>query len=415
MLLAACTVPSPTAAPYAFSIALIGDSPYGASPTETQEFKATPAFIAAINKDKDVSLVLHAGDIHSGRQHCTQAYNASVFALWREFKSPLIYTPGDNEWMDCHKKKEGGGTYNKSTGAIDYLTDAATGAWVNYAGGDPPSNLQLVRSIFFTTPGQTLGRPITVHTQAKEFDTAFPADSSFIENMWYVQSGVLFAAINIPGSSNNGTDPWYGAPSMGPVQQQEVLNRTGATLRWLDTAFKAATKNAYIAMVLLVQADMWDLDGKSMQDAHLTGFKQYIDKIASLSKAFGKPVLLINGDSHFYRTDNPLSNGVLCRIEVPSITGTKSKATERCETSVSSGVLKGISDIADPYRIVQVKGNPTYSPSYDVANFRRIGVHGNATPGGTDQEYIKLTIDPAANAPSGETAFGPFRWVRIQP
>jgi hypothetical protein len=31
---------------------------------------------------------------------------------------PLVYTPGDNEWADCHKKKEGGGEYSSSTGDI---------------------------------------------------------------------------------------------------------------------------------------------------------------------------------------------------------------------------------------------------------------------------------------------------------
>jgi hypothetical protein len=70
---------------------------------------------------------------------------------------------------------------------------------------------------------------------------------------------------------------------------------------------------------------------------------------------------------------------------------------------------------ADPYSIVQVKTNPTYVPSYNVTNFHRIVVHGNATPSGTDTEYVKLVIDPNANAPASENAFGPFSWTRVQP
>ena len=53
------------------TVAVYGDAPYGTSPTDTAELQATPAFIASINADPDVSLVMHAGDIHSGKQYCT--------------------------------------------------------------------------------------------------------------------------------------------------------------------------------------------------------------------------------------------------------------------------------------------------------------------------------------------------------
>jgi hypothetical protein len=116
-------------------LAVIGDSPYGASNTDTAEFLKYPSYIAAINSDKDVSMVLHTGDIHSGKQNCTQEYNQSIFNYFNSFATPLIFTPGDNEWIDCQKVKEGGGTAN------------------SFAGGDPLLNLDLVRSIFFSQPG----------------------------------------------------------------------------------------------------------------------------------------------------------------------------------------------------------------------------------------------------------------------
>ncbi len=68
--------------------------------------RGDPAFISTINADPLVRLVLHVGDIHSGSQFCTLAYNRTVFNLWGDFKDPLIYTPGDNEWADCHKSGE---------------------------------------------------------------------------------------------------------------------------------------------------------------------------------------------------------------------------------------------------------------------------------------------------------------------
>ena len=173
------------------TLAVIGDSPYGnGGPTDTAQFLASPAFIKAINDDPDASVVLHVGDIHSGKEYCTQAYDLAVYKLWTAFRAPLVYTPGDNEWTDCHKAKEGGGTYNSATGKIDYVV-AANGALTDYAGGDPVANLQLVRSIFFAAPGMALGAGMSVHSQAQAVDVAHPSDGNYVENVWFERAQVL--------------------------------------------------------------------------------------------------------------------------------------------------------------------------------------------------------------------------------
>jgi hypothetical protein len=372
------------------SIAVIGDMPYGTSPTDTAQFLGNPAFISAINSDADVSLVMHVGDIHSGKEYCTQAYDQSIFDQWKAFKSPVLYTPGDNEWADCHKAKEGGGVFNATTGQIDYKTDASANL-INYAGGDPVANLDLVRSIFFATPGKTSVGALDVHSQAKEYDAAHPSDSQYVENVWLEKSKVLFVTANVPGGSNNSTDPWYGAPSMSPVQALEVANRSAANLRWLDTAFKRASDNGDIAVVIQVQADMWDQDGASA--AHIAGYKQFINKIAAKSKAFGKPVLLFNGDSHTYRSDNPLVTAAPCVVEPSS--------------GAAAVACSGVASVSATYGSADAYQNQP--GGYNVPNFHRVTVHGSTTP----QEYLKLTIDPAANAANGADAFGPFSWKRV--
>src|SRR5690348_3118784 len=139
-----------------FTYAVYGDAPYGVNPTDTSETDATPAFVQAVNADPDVSTVVHVGDIHSGKQYCTEAYDRRIADLWSHFADPMVYTPGDNEWTDCHKPAEGGGTYNRTTGQIDLVKDAQ-GNPLDYAGGKPVRNLDLVRSIFFPQPGATLG------------------------------------------------------------------------------------------------------------------------------------------------------------------------------------------------------------------------------------------------------------------
>lgn len=365
------------------TLAVIGDVPYGATATDTSQTTALPAFLKALDSDTDVSLVLHVGDIHSGSQYCTQAYDLTVATDWKALKNPLVYTPGDNEWTDCHKAKEGGGTYNATTGQIDYKVDTS-GSLLSYAGGDPLANLDLVRSIFFAKPGKTLGGAMDVHSQALEYDTSYPTDGSYVENVWFEKAGVLFVTVNMPGGSNNDTDPWYGAPAMSPAQSQEVANRSAANKRWLDVAFNRAVADNSTAVVIQLQADMWDVDGKSA--SHIAQYKQFIDLIATRAKAFGKPVLLLNGDSHVYRSDNPLVQGAACLVEPAS-----GKTAVACSDDAYANQPNG----------------------YNVPNFHRVVVHGSTTP----LEWLKLTIDPNydTKAAAGATNFGPFSWQRMQP
>ncbi len=269
------------------------------------------------------------------------------------FQDPLVYTPGDNEWSDCHKPGEGGNVF------VD-------GQPVDYANGDPIANLALVRSIFFADPGRSLGgRDKRVLSQAEAYDPAHPTDANYVENVMWEQSRVLFVTINLPGGSNNDNDVWYGGATQTQAQRDEVAERTGADLRWLDEAFAIAQADRKIKGVVIgAQADMWDPEKGA---AHQAAYEPFVSSIASHTTELGKPVLMFNGDSHVYQSGNPLS---------PS--------------------------------------DPNYSihPGYNVPNFRRVVVHGSTLP----LEWLKLTIDPRASQPASDTTFGPFTWERmIQP
>ncbi|MFD8141451.1 hypothetical protein [Streptomyces sp. NPDC059708] len=357
-----------------FTLAVYGDAPYGTSPTDTSELQATPAFIADVNADPDVSTVIHVGDIHSGKQYCTAAYDQSIAALWKTFADPLVYTPGDNEWTDCHKPAEGGGKYNTATGQIDPVLDPATGRPVDYASGNPAANLELVRRTFFPAPGRTLGSgTLRVLSQAQLPNRAHPEDARYVENVLWVKNGTLFVTINVPGGSNNDADPWYGAPTASREQLDEAAHRTAADLRWLDTAFALARTGGISSVVVGTQADMWDVDGKTAE--HVTNYEPIVAGLASHTKAFGKPVLLLVGDSHVYRSDDPLRQDAPC-------TGDAGVCSYNAWNS---------------------------HPGYDVPNFHRIVVHGSTVP----LEWLKLTVTPGAHHPTTDTSFGPFTWARI--
>jgi hypothetical protein len=218
--------------------------------------------------------------------------------------------------------------------------------------------------MFFPTPGVTLGgRKKQVLSQAQSFDAAYPSDANYVENVMWERSKVLFVTLNIPGGSNNDADRWYGA-ALTAAQTQEMTERTGADLRWLAAAFAQAEADDVAAVVIAEQADMWDLDGKPV--SHIAGYDPFVQSIASHTTDFEKPVLLFNGDSHVYRSDNPLSS-------------------------------------SDPLNSLH--------PGYDVSNFHRVVVHGSTFP----LEWLRLTIDPRANNAAGPNAFGPFSWERVQP
>lgn len=262
--------------------------------------------------------------------------------------------------------------YNPATGQVDYVTDAS-GAPADYAGGNPVDNLALVRSTFFPQPGRTLGSgSLRVLSQAQVDNRAHPTDGQYVENVLWMRDGILFVAVDVPGGSNNGTDPWYGAPTASPQQVTEVANRTGAALRWLQRSFATAREARARGMVVMTQADLWDLDGKAA--SHVAGYEPVVGALADGATAFGRPVLLLNGDSHVYRSDDPFRAGASC-------TG-------------DDGVCAY--DAHDSH------------PGYDVANIHRVVVHGSTVP----LEYLRLTVSPRT-APASATSFGPFSWERV--
>jgi Calcineurin-like phosphoesterase len=348
------------------TLAVFGDAPYGANNADMAAFDATPEFINAVNHDPKVDLVAHVGDIHSGSQKCTVAYDQSIADMWAAFKDPLVYTPGDNEWTDCQKTKEVPGS--------DF-------------GGDPLANLAAVRSIFFPRAGYTLGgRPKQVLSQAQ---LGTGTDANYLENVMWEQSKTLFVTLNLPGGSNNDADNWFGL-ARTQAQSDEIAQRTQADLDWLDQAFTQAGADGVGSIVILEQADMWDLDGKT--PAHIANYKPFVDSIASHTVAFGKPVLLFNGDSHMYRSDNPLVAGAPCVIE----TGAADTSTKPCPD--------------DAYANQAANGG-----TYNVPNFHRIVVHGGTTFPAQPLEYVRLTDDPRADHTTSDASFGPFSWERTQP
>lgn len=257
----------------AFTLAVIGDTPYG--PAKLAEL---PSLVELINSDPKVDLVAHLGDIKSGKNGpCSNEYFSSVKDVFDGLKDPFVYTPGDNEWTDCHVAKKNNGLYT------------------------PTERLQFIRSLFFPVAGETLGgRTKQVLTQADD-----PANADYVENVMWMQSQVVFVTLNVTGS-NDDLVPW-GLPLPGdaanyPSQAAERAARTRANAVWLDKAFALAAEQDAQGVVVMMQADMWDTTEPS-----LTGFDAYVGQLGNRAISFARPVLLLEGDSHIYRVDHPFS------------------------------------------------------------------------------------------------------------
>ena len=275
-----------------FEFALIGDTPYGVEPG--QHYLAFDKLVKDINKHRKIKWVLHAGDIKGGSSLCSDEMFYDRLSRYNQFNKPVILTPGDNEWTDCHRPKAG-----------EY---------------QPLERLEKLREVFFPVAGQTIGgRNMTIKTQAH-----LAGFEEFPENVMWTKQRVTFATFHIVGSQNGLKDF---DPNSAAVRSQadddEVVRRTQAALGWMDKVFSKAKAIDSPGMFLMIHAN----PGLERTEADRTGFVEFLSALENHIIAFGKPVVLAHGDSHYMRIDKP---GLINSRFLPNFT--------RVETFGSSNV-----------------------------------------------------------------------------
>jgi hypothetical protein len=256
------------------SFALLGDVPYGQA--EEPKFDRV---IDAIHANPAVRFVVHTGDVKQGSERCDDAVFARRFAQYQRFAVGFVVTPGDNDWTDCHRTNNGG-----------YL---------------PTERLVRFRQVFYPQPGLTTGgKPFAVATQAAD-----PAWAEFVENQMWRFAGTTMATLHVVGS-NNGLDPWnqidasdsYTTPRADRIA--EVSRREAAALAWIDAVFDAAAASGSAGVLVAMQANPnFELAANAQQRQ---GFNRVLERLGARAQAFGRPVLLAHGDSHYFRLDKPL-------------------------------------------------------------------------------------------------------------
>jgi len=244
-----------------------GDTPYSG-----QEARALPLLIEQVN-DAELDLAVFVGDILGGP--CENSSYTAAVDMFNSVEPPLVYVVGDNEWTDCHPTLR-----------------------------DPLERLAYVRRTLFGTDRSFGRRPVTLQQQRPDLP----------ENGRWKMGEVLFVSLNVAGSNNNHiADPEAdeeGTPR-GPEQRRmadaEYVARDEANRRWLHETFEIAVRDAAPAVVVAIHADpAFTVPPAERATRRVDGFDRFLGALADESKAYGKPVVLIHGDSHRLVHDQPL-------------------------------------------------------------------------------------------------------------
>jgi hypothetical protein len=275
-----------------YAVGLWGDVPY----SDDQRDIGVPNLLADMNRNR-LAFSVHVGDLKQGSNSpCDDALYIRSEGYFNTLRRPAMYTPGDNEWTDCDRPSNGG--YN----SFERLTH--------------------IRTTMFDTD-RSFGRHRLRQTVQ---------EAPYVENRRWRVGPVTYATLSIPGSNNN-----LGDTAPDPA---EWAARNAANIEWLHEAFDSARHHRSDGIMLLIQAnpgfDRDDPNRAPIRDPRTlvsdfapphpssgTGFDEFLRELRAEVIAFAKPVVLVHGDSHYFRVDKPLldRNGLriqyFTRVETP--------------------------------------------------------------------------------------------------
>jgi hypothetical protein len=273
--------PGQGSGPEAYTIGLFGDMPYNA-----QGKADYPYLLRDINASK-VAFSTFDGDLKAGGDGpCSDSLYTTAIAGFNSLERPLVWVPGDNDWTDCW------GRYGPATAPFS----------------DPIERLNHERQLF-TSTSQSLGQKTLTLTRESSEGGAY---SLYSENVRWTYGPVVYLGLNVQGSNDNypyhDTDPYPRTDAEIQRQRDEEIARKAADLHWLDEGF-AYAKQIHAKGVLIV----WQADPNFNNEQHLTNphdgdaFPDYVNALRSQTMAFPGQVVLVHGDSHYFKVDKPLT------------------------------------------------------------------------------------------------------------
>jgi hypothetical protein len=198
-----------------FTFNTFGDMPY----FFPHDFTRFENVIKQVNT-APIAFSVHVGDFKASVTPCSDEAFTNMLGYFNTFKKPMIYTPGDNEWTDCHKKKAG-----------------------NF---QPEERLEKLRQMFFKTPESFGQEKMPLISQS-----SMPAFKKYVENTRWDYGKIAFATFHAVGRNNNFL------PTNNRNFNQEFFERDAANVAWIKETFKHAKEAQLSGIVLFTQADMF--------------------------------------------------------------------------------------------------------------------------------------------------------------
>ncbi len=270
-------------------VALWGDEFYNDDPAKKLDtIKQT---IKSMNRH-ELDFTLFAGDSKNGHSLCTDAaIGQNIVDIFNALNAPTLYSLGDNEWTDCHRISNG-----------------------SY---DPLERLAYLRKVFFNNNTSQGKHPVKVKRQGD-------LGLAYSENSRFVKSNVEFVALHIPGSNNNLVATSKQCHKKSNRSQAdcdaataEYRARNKKNVEWLKESFAKARSNHYAGIVIFIQADVYfpfELSDGGYQDDFLpnlnekNGYTDFFNTLASETHNYNGQVLLVHGDSHYFKVDKAMFN-----------------------------------------------------------------------------------------------------------
>ena len=265
-----------------FEFGLWGDMPYA----KNGDVPKIPALIDHINAVPALAFTVYDGDTKDGSSRCDDAtIGTNVITMFNQMRAPLVYVPGDNEWTDCHRINNGG--YN----ALE--------------------RLNFIRQNLFNSANSFGKQTIVLEHQGA-------LGGAYSENTRWSHKGIVFVGLNTPGSNNNKVNVGACLSSKSArtladceADNIEYADRNAHNLTWLHQSFDLARSTAAPGVMVVVQADPgFDLPEtetvNERADPAFDGYTDFLQALVNESNAFTGQVVLVHGDTHFYKVDKPL-------------------------------------------------------------------------------------------------------------
>jgi hypothetical protein len=249
--------------------AVMGDMPY--TDKEYALLEHPHGAIAKAIKALNPPVLIHLGDFKKGRLSCDDAlYQDHYRQIAYLNPHKIVYTPGDNEWVDCDR-------------------------FTLFSRHDELERLTYLRQLFFHQDYYQLTKEIP----------GLIRQEGFIENARWQIDQVVFATLHIPGTNNARMEILRSNPE-DALNEADYRDRSNE--KWLQQLFAAAESAQ--AVVIAFHADIFEFDHNKPvctpeNRTACDGYRMIRESIKNKAAQLKKPVLVVHGDTLAYCLHQP--------------------------------------------------------------------------------------------------------------